>query len=55
MIGEQASIAVRLQEIVAGIRRARSSLYPADWDFDPLIRVEKELEELLELLEDLKD
>lgn len=52
MIGEQASIAARLQEITAGIRRLRASLYPADWTADPWYLVERELQELLE---DLKD
>lgn len=41
-------VTARLSAILSGIRRTRSSLYPADWDFDPLIRIEKELDELLD-------
>ena len=41
-------IAARIQEIIIRIRRARSSLYPKGWTFDPLFRIEQELEGLLE-------
>lgn len=35
------------EEIIVHVRRLRSSLYPADYDADPWLLVEKELEELL--------
>lgn len=41
-------VTARLSAILSGIRRTRSSLYPADWKFDPLIRIEQELEALLD-------
>ena len=47
MIGERASIAARIQEIIDRIRRLRASLYPADWTADPLYEVEKELQLLV--------
>lgn len=43
-----ADIAAHLSEIIAGIRRLRSSIYPADWTADPWYQVEKELETLLD-------
>ena len=44
---QSADVAARLTAILSGIRRTRSSLYPSDWTFDPLHKIEQEIQELL--------
>jgi len=42
------AIKERLKKLLAWVRQRRESLYPPDWDADPLYHVEKELELLLQ-------
>ncbi len=39
--------AARLRIILARIRELRANLYPDDWDADPLLKIEQEIEALL--------
>lgn len=45
---EAEKVTARIQEIIAGIRRLRASLYPPGWAADPWLLVQGELEALLE-------
>ena len=40
-------VRLRLEAILANVKKYRSSLYPADWDADPLYRIEQDLQSLL--------
>jgi len=42
------AIKERLKKLLAWVRRVRKNLYPEGWEYDPLYRVEKELELLLQ-------
>lgn len=37
----------RLEALLARVRRLRRNLYPEDWDADPLLKIEQEIEALL--------
>ncbi len=34
----------RLEELLKWVKRKRASLYPDNWEYDPLFHVERELE-----------
>jgi len=37
-----------LEAIIGNIRRYRANLYPEGWEYDPLYRIQCDLEQLLE-------
>lgn len=41
-------IIAELSKLLDEIKATREKMYPPDWDYDPLFRVEKELELLLQ-------
>ncbi len=41
---------IRLEKLLARVREIRANLYPPGWTADPLYHVERELEEVLELI-----
>lgn len=44
----------RLEGLLARVRQLRKNLYPEGWDADPLYRIERELELLLQQLQERK-
>lgn len=40
-------IPARLEALLARVRKLRQNLYPEGWDADPLLQVEKELQQLI--------
>lgn len=40
-------VPARLETILANLRRYRASLYPEGWTYDPLYRIEQELDKLI--------
>lgn len=42
-----AEVIARLEELLARVRKLRQNLYPEGWDADPLLQVEKELQQLI--------
>jgi len=40
-------VTARIEAILANVKKYRSSLYPADWDADPLYKIEQDLQSLL--------
>ena len=41
-------VPARLEAIIGNIRRYRANLYPEGWEYDPLYRIQCDLEQLLE-------
>ena len=41
-------VKARIEAILARVREIRANLYPADWDADPLYKIEQELASLLD-------
>lgn len=37
----------RLRNLLGFVKRIRSSVYPEGWSFDPLYKIEKEIESIL--------
>ena len=37
----------RLEGLLARVRRVRKNLYPEGWTYDPLYRIERELDKLI--------
>ena len=40
-------VQLRIEAILANVKKYRANLYPADWTADPLYRIEQELASLL--------
>ena len=40
-------IPARLEALLARVRRVRKNLYPEGWTYDPLYRIERELDKLI--------
>lgn len=49
---DRPDVTARLTAILDRIRRLRASLYPADYDLDPLYRLEQDIASLLTDLTD---
>ncbi len=41
-------VPARLEALLARVRRVRKNLYPEGWTYDPLYRIQCDLEQLLE-------
>ena len=46
--GPGPDVRARLEALLARVRRVRKSLYPEGWTYDPLYRIQCDLEQLLE-------
>ena len=40
-------VKTRLEALLARVRRVRKNLYPEGWTYDPLYRIERELDKLI--------
>lgn len=40
-------VKARLEALLARVRRVRKNLYPEGWTYDPLYRIERELDKLI--------
>ena len=40
-------VPARLEALLARVRRVRKNLYPEGWTYDPLYRIERELDKLI--------
>jgi len=47
-------VEARLEALLARVRRVRKNLYPEGWEYDPLYYVQRELELLLQQLQERK-
>jgi len=41
-------VQLRIEALLANVKKYRANLYPADWTADPLYRIEQELASLLD-------
>ena len=44
---DRSDVKARLEVLLARVRKLRQNLYPEGWDADPLLQVEKELQQLI--------